>query len=152
MFGGKLLDAKQTIANAEWDKTIQEERFATVTADFIWPLFTGGKINAANKAAEVEVHIGEDNFNQVQGELMSELVSRYYGLALASQVVEVRKKMFEAMDQHYSDAQKLFNEGMIAKVETAACNRSSKRSRKRMEKSPTKCTDHTVGPISNTCI
>ncbi len=118
----QLLQGEQTIANANWDKVIQEEKFAAVTADFIWPIFTGGKIQAANKAANVEIEIGEENLNQVQGEMLVELVNRYYGLALATQAVEVRRKMYEAMDTHYSDAEKLYNEGMIAKIELLHAN------------------------------
>lgn len=113
----QLLAAEDELASADWDQTIQEDKFATVTADFVWPIYTGGKISAANKAAGVEVAIGQEQLRQIKGELLTELVTRYYGLALATQAVEVYTQMFDAMDKHYNDAQKLFDEGQIAKVE-----------------------------------
>lgn len=113
----KLTDGKQKVADAEWNKLIQEERFATVTADFIWPIYTGGKIQAANKAAAVEVQMGSEQLRQVQGELLSELVTRYYATVLAMQAQAVRQQMFQSMDKHYQNAQKMFDAGMIAKVE-----------------------------------
>ena len=105
------------LAAAEWDRTIQDKYFATASADVTWPVFTGGKIRAANKAADVEVSISQEELRKTQGEMLSELVTRYYGLVLAMQASDVMKEKFEAMQKHYSDAEKMFNEGMIAKVE-----------------------------------
>lgn len=113
----ELLEGAEKIANANWDQIIQEETFATVSADITWPLFTGGKIAGANKAAGFEVQISEEEYRKVQGELLTELVTRYYGLVLAIQASDVMKEKYDAMLKHYSDAQKMFDEGMIAKVE-----------------------------------
>lgn len=113
----QLLEAEQGIKSAEWDKMIQEKNFASVSAGFVWPIFTGGKINAANNAADVNINMSHEQLRQTQGVLLSELVTRYYGLALGVQVSELRKQMLEGMQNHYSDAQKLFDNGMIAKVE-----------------------------------
>ncbi len=114
---GQLLDAADEINAAEWDQVIQEKNFATVSANFVWPLYTGGKISAANAAAGVEMNMSQEELRQTEGELLSELVARYYGLALGVEVCKLREQMLENMDNHYSDAQKLFDNGMIAKVE-----------------------------------
>jgi len=113
----QLLEAEEEIANAEWDQVIQEKNFATVTADFMWPIFTGGKIMGTNKAAGLDVEMSQEKLRETEGALLTELVSRYYGLALAVQVADVRKQMLDAMENHYSDAQKLYENGMIANVE-----------------------------------
>lgn len=113
----KLLEGGEHIANADWVETIQDKNFATVSADFLWPVFTGGKINNATKAAKVEVRLSEEELRNTEGELLTEVVSRYYGLSLALQAEKVREQMFLAMEKHYSDAQKLFENGIIAKVE-----------------------------------
>ncbi len=113
----QLLEGGEKIANADWNQVIQEKNFASLTADFMWPLFTGGKINGANKAAGVEIEISHEKFRAIEGTLLTELVTRYYGLSLAIQILEVRQQMFNAMQLHYSDAQKLFDSGMIAKTE-----------------------------------
>ncbi len=107
----------EEIEAADWDQIIQEKTFATASADISWPVFTGGKIAAANKAAGVEVNIKQEELRKTEGELLTELVTRYYGLVLATQASDVMKEKFEAMQKHYNDANKMFEEGMIAKVE-----------------------------------
>lgn len=113
----QLLEGAQTIQDANWDQMIQEKSFANLSADFVWPIFAGSKIQGANQAADVNLGISKEEVRVTQGELLTELVTRYYGLALGVQVAEVRKQMFESMDKHYQDAQKMFDNGIIAKVE-----------------------------------
>ncbi|QGY42264.1 hypothetical protein GM418_00905 [Maribellus comscasis] len=113
----KLLEAGNEISNANWDEVIQEKNFATVSADVMWPLFTGGKIKGANDAADAELAISKEELRQTEGDLLTELATRYYGLTLGMQVLKVRQQMMDIADQHYIDAQKLFDNGMIAKVE-----------------------------------
>lgn len=113
----QLLEAGEEVAAGEWDKMIQEKNFASLTADFTWPILTGGKIKGANQVAAVNVEISQEELRETEGSLLSELVTRYYGLALGVQVAKVREQMLDAMENHYSDAEKLFDNGMIAKVE-----------------------------------
>ena len=113
----KLLEGEQEIASANWDQIIQEKNFATVSADIMWPLFTGGKIRGANEAAEVNINISREELRETEGNLLSELATRYYGLSLGTQILKVRQQMLEATNRHFSDAQKLYNNGIIAKVE-----------------------------------
>lgn len=113
----KLLAAGTEIENANWDKMIQEQNFALLSADFSWPIYTGGKIRSANKAAEIYGDISNEKLRNTEGTLLTELVTRYYGLVMAMQMVELRTEMLKNMENHYSDSQKLFENGMIARVE-----------------------------------
>ncbi len=113
----QLLEGADHIANANWDIMIQEQQFATVTADFIWPILAGGKIRGANKAAEVELAMSREGLRNQEGVLLTELVTRYYGLVLGYQIADVRRQMLNEMELHYTDAQKLYENGMIARVE-----------------------------------
>lgn len=114
---GKLLEGEAAINAAEWDKMIQEKQFATVNANVVWPLYTGGKINAANKASQINAEEAGLKEKQKQGELLSELATRYYGLVLAEQACKVRSQVADAMKKHLFDSQKLSEQGQIAKVE-----------------------------------
>jgi len=114
---GKLLEGQTAINEAEWVKTIQEKRFLAVNANLIWPLYTGGKINAAIKASEIEKKEAELNSQLKRNELLSELVVRYYGLCLAQQAVKVREQVLDAMNKHLYDSQKLLEQGQIARVQ-----------------------------------
>lgn len=112
-----LLNGEAKINAAEWDKMIQEKQFASVNANVVWPLYTGGKINAANKAAQINAEEAGLKEKQKEGELLSELATRYYGLVLAEQACKVRGQVADAMKKHLFDSQKLSEQGQIAKVE-----------------------------------
>ena len=114
---GKMLDGLTSVNNANWVQTIQEKNFGMVNAGFVFPLFTGGKINAANKAAKIKFEASEIESIQKSYELTSELVERYYGLILANQVVKVREAVKSGMQKHLDDANKLAEQGIIARVE-----------------------------------
>lgn len=113
----KLLEASQVVQNGDWDQMIQEKSFATVSAGFVWPIYAGSKIQGANEAADVNVGISKEEVRVEQGALLAELVQRYYGLELGLQVLKVREQMLKSMDNHYQDARKMFDNGIIAKVE-----------------------------------
>ena len=115
---GKMLDGLEAVNSAEWVKTIQEKQFAMLNAGFMMPIYTGGKINAANRAASIRFEAAELEHVQKSYELSCELVERYFGLMLSQQAKRVREEVKGAMEKHFSDAQKLQKQGMIAEVET----------------------------------
>lgn len=87
---GKFQEGLAEIQSAEWDRMIQKKEFGTVAATMMWPLYAGGKIHAANKAAGLELQEAEETMRQKEGELMSELVERYFGLSLADAALTFR--------------------------------------------------------------
>ncbi|MGL5318392.1 MAG: TolC family protein [Bacteroidales bacterium] len=96
---------------------IQEDNFGMVGASFKMPVFTGGKITAANKASRIKEKEAIAKGDQQKSALVSELVERYYGLALSKQVVQLRGRVVEGMKKHLSDAVALEENGMIARGE-----------------------------------
>jgi len=113
----KMLEGADAINNANWDLTIQERQFATLSAGFMWPVYTGGKINAANKAAQIRYEaVGFENL-QKSYELTNELIERYFGKVLAERAMEVREEVRSTMERHCHDAEKLQQQGQIARVE-----------------------------------
>ncbi len=113
----KMTDGLNAVKSAEWDLTIQEKQFATLSAGFMWPIFTGGKINAANRAAQIKYEAVEKENLQKSYELTNELIERYFGLVLAEQSSKVREEVRSTMEHHYQDAEKLQGQGQIANVE-----------------------------------
>jgi len=106
-----------TIQSSEWDRMIQKKQFGTVAATMLWPLYTGGKIQAANRAAHIEQQEAGEVMKQKEGELLTELVERYFGLSLARQAVLVRSDVLTGMQHHLSDAEKMQHNGLIANAE-----------------------------------
>lgn len=113
----QLLEGKEEIMNAEWDKTIQEQNFGMVSANFVMPIYAGGKIRIANQAAKIDVEEATAESRQKLGEVTMELVERYYGLLLAQKVVEVRNNVEKTMQVHMDNAEKMMNEGIISNTQ-----------------------------------
>ena len=110
-------DVATKLMGADWRYSIQDRNFAVIGAMVTVPIFMGGKINVANRVANLEVQTAIRQESQQQAELFSQLVERYFGLSLALQVEQVRKDVLEGMKVHLSDALKLEQNGIIPMVE-----------------------------------
>lgn len=97
--------------------TIQEQKFGILSAGAALPLYTGGKIRTANKAATVRVDEAKEKVTEQIASLITELTTRYYGLRLAEDVIAVRKEVLSGMDSHVKQAESLVRNGMIASAE-----------------------------------
>ncbi|MGM0566232.1 MAG: TolC family protein [Bacteroidota bacterium] len=130
----QMMEAANSIQNQDWNRTIQEKYFGSVSARLNWPIFTGGKINAANKVAEIHKQEASQKTIQKKSELTRELITRYYGLRLANEVRNIRQELLTLMESHHNNAKRLYEEGMIpesemlhAKVHHAEANRLLKK-------------------------
>lgn len=113
LLGGSL----EGLMQRNWELMLQDRSVGMVGASIKVPVYTGGKINAANRVARINWEESKEKGAQTRNELVSELVERYFGLSLANQVVEVRREVLEGMQKHLSDAVALEENGMIARVE-----------------------------------
>jgi len=113
----KLAGGAETLKASNWDQMIQKKQFAMLDVNAQWVLYAGGKIRAANKASRLQYEEEKAVGKQKSDEVFSELVQRYYGLALASNATDVRNQVLQTMEKHLSDAQKLEAEGFLAKAE-----------------------------------
>lgn len=115
--GGALQGLIAPLAAQSWDLTLQKRSFATVGTTVSLPIFTGGRINVANRAARIGVEIADSELSEVRSGLTAQLVERYFGLLLAQHAVEVRRQVVEGVKQHLADAVALERNGMIATSE-----------------------------------
>jgi outer membrane protein TolC len=113
----QLLNGYQNVMNGDWDQTIQKKQFGFIAAGLTQPIFTGGKIILANKAARVNTSEAEIQQKEKYDETYCELVERYYGMVLNNHVIDVRKQVLSTMNEHLSDAEKMEKEGVIANAE-----------------------------------
>ncbi|MEG1863784.1 MAG: TolC family protein [Alistipes sp.] len=102
---------------ADWFLKLQDQSLGTVGAEVTMPIWLGGKINAANRAAKINEQTASEQGTQTRNALISELVERYFGLSLANQVVEVRQIVVDGVRHHLNDALALEKNGMIAQSE-----------------------------------
>ena len=92
---------------ASWALPLQDRSLGFVGGDVTVPLWMGGKINAANRAARINEQTARS-----QG-----IQQRNYGLALARQVVVVRQQVVDGVRKHLEDAAALEAQGMISRSE-----------------------------------
>ncbi|HIW66512.1 MAG TPA: TolC family protein [Candidatus Alistipes intestinipullorum] len=102
---------------ADWFLKVQDRSLGFVGGEVTLPIWMGGKINAANRAAKINEKSAVEQGNQTRNALISELVERYFGLSLATQVVAVRQQVVDGMRRHLEDAVALEKNGMIAQSE-----------------------------------
>jgi outer membrane protein TolC len=96
---------------------IQKEQVGIASLDVIWPIFTGGKIMAANKAMDAKIDEAQYKIEETKSKLNTELVERYYGYRLATKAVILYQETLDVMLLHQRDAQKLEENGMISKAQ-----------------------------------
>ena len=100
-----------------FETTFQKQDFWLSSLTVTWPIYTGGKVQAANKAAALQVTDAEQARRQTAGALASDLARRYFALRLALRARDVRAQVLDGLDLHVTHAAALEREGQIARVE-----------------------------------
>ncbi len=96
---------------------VQEDQFMKGQVKVSWPVYTGGRIAAANAAAAAKTEEAAARLNHTDQQLVTELARRYFGLRLAREAADVAALKTAAMERHHRHAARLFGEGIIARVE-----------------------------------
>ena len=120
-------DARNNLANllqlpnpsilGNWQVPVGKKEMAFAGFNALWLIFTGGKINAAIKAGEIETEIAAKNITSTENHLISELTQRYFQVKLADEALAVHQQVLDGMNMHLYNATKLEKNGIIAPVE-----------------------------------
>jgi outer membrane protein TolC len=94
-----------------------KEQFGLASVNMKWPIFTGGKIRAANKLMDAKIDEATYQLDETKNKLNTELVERYYGYRLVSKAVKLKKEAYDAMLLHQTHASKMEENGMISKAQ-----------------------------------
>ncbi|MFA0414090.1 TolC family protein [Vibrio renipiscarius] len=97
--------------------TISERDVFTSSIRAIWPIFTGGRISAAQSAAEGKT---DEAISQLAMETQAryeDLSKYYFSVLLAEEVVNTRLLVENGLTKHRNNALKLEQQGQIARVE-----------------------------------
>ena len=97
--------------------TLQHRNTAFIGGDVVLPIFTGGRILTANKAAKINEKRVQEQGRGVRGRLVVEVVERYFGVELARRAVAIRKEAVGVVKQHLHDVEILAEEGMAVESE-----------------------------------
>ncbi|MGF1687200.1 TolC family protein [Photobacterium japonica] len=83
----------------------------------IWPIFTGGRINAVQDIAQGQTEEAQYQLAMKQQGTFEDLAKFYFGVALTQKVLDTRIEVEQGLKKHFHHAQQLEQQGQIAKVE-----------------------------------
>lgn len=99
------------------DYQLQKRGYFNANANLTWPVFTGGKINAANSYAQSAVDSAKAAKDSLTNQLVQNLVDSYFSVQLAKHAAALRLEVYNGLRQHYSEAVKREEAGLIPQVE-----------------------------------
>ncbi|NOH23202.1 TolC family protein [Vibrio europaeus] len=97
--------------------TITERDIFSSSIRAVWPIFTGGRINAAQSAAEGRKQQAQSELAMETQARFEDLSKYYFSVLLAQEVVETRRLVEQGLTKHRDNALKLEQQGQIARVE-----------------------------------
>ncbi|MCG9703960.1 TolC family protein [Photobacterium damselae] len=103
--------------NSAFTSTITDRNVFTSSIRAIWPIFTGGRINAAQAIAEGKTEEAKYMLAMKKQATYEDLSRFYFGVVLAEQVYKTRQEVEAGLKQHFEHAVKLQQQGQIARVE-----------------------------------
>lgn len=96
---------------------ITNQSFGRLALTALWPIYTGGRITAAQDISKAQTEIATQLFDIQRHTVFEELVKIYFGVVLSQQNLETHKQAELGFQQHLENAKKLESQGQIAKVE-----------------------------------
>lgn len=101
----------------DWQPVLQQQDFGSADLTMKWPVFTGGKLNLADKAARLKYSASQTQTESTREELLASLTEAYFRVQMASEALDLRQRVENSVKVHAQNAEKLFKNGMIPKVE-----------------------------------
>lgn len=109
-----LTQGLSPITSMDWRYTLQKRSFGVVGAILTLPIYMGGRINIANRAARIALSAASYSLDATKSMLLTELVERYYGVVVARSACAVRQDVVDAIKRHLVDAEAMEEEGIVA--------------------------------------
>lgn len=97
--------------------TLVEKDVFTSSIRAIWPIFTGGRISAAQDIAEAKSEEAKYLLEMKQQGKFEDLSKYYFGVVLSQQVLETRQEVEQGLKEHFDHAVKMQEQGQIARVQ-----------------------------------
>jgi outer membrane protein TolC len=85
--------------------------------NLLWPLYTGGKIDAAQDIYAAQVSEAKVKKEMKKDIEFLKLIKYYYGVVLSQSLLSTTMQAQKALKLHYENAKKLKQEGQIANIE-----------------------------------
>ena len=96
---------------------LQDQDVFIANLSLFYPLYAGGKIDAANDAYEAKSNEAKAKHRLNEDKKFLKLIKIYYGVIIAKEVYNTRIQAQNALLHHYENAKKLKDAGQIASIE-----------------------------------
>jgi outer membrane protein TolC len=83
-------------------------------ADLQWPLYTGGRLQALERAARIEVAASASDLDAVRSDLQHDIARAYWSLVAAAETMRVVDRSLEQVGAHLVDARNRLDAGLVA--------------------------------------
>ena len=114
---------------------LTKQNVVTSSVKMLWPLFAGGRIDAAQDIRQAQVSEAQQLLVLKQQSTFESLSQTYFGVVLAAQVVQTKQEIEEGLAHHLDHAKKLEAQGQIARVERLSAQSAYDRARIDTQKS-----------------
>ncbi|MGY3916610.1 TolC family protein [Aeromonas australiensis] len=108
---------------------LTKQNVVTSSVKMLWPLFTGGRIDAAQDIRQAQVSEAQQLLVLKQQATFESFSQTYFGVVLAAQVVQTKQEIEEGLAHHLDHAKKLEAQGQIARVERLSAQSAYDRAR-----------------------
>ncbi len=115
--------------------TISEREVKTSSLNLLWPLYTGGRISAAQDIAQASLTEAKQQRVLKLYIQFETLCKRYFGVVMVRQVLETMTEVEENLKIHLDHAKLMVDNGQIAEVEKLQAEASYDKARVDREKS-----------------
>lgn len=94
-----------------------KQDLVTSSVQAMWPLYAGGRIDAAQTIRAAQVDEARQQYALKQMAAFETLAQRYFGVQLAQQLRATRQAQQDLLSHHLTQANQLAKQGQIAEVE-----------------------------------
>jgi outer membrane protein TolC len=115
--------------NDAFTSEITNDYVVVASLNAVWPVYTGGRITAAQDIAANQLAEAGYLTRVKQQALFEALVKVYFGVVLANRILETQTKVEQGLYKHFDNSKKLQKEGQIARVERLVAEASYDKSR-----------------------
>jgi outer membrane protein len=98
---------------------------------FQWPIYTFGRTDALERAAEAEARAAGREIEVARADLRLEVTRAYWALVTANEAVAVLQESLARAETHLRDVQAMFDQGLIPPNDVSSVD--AQRSRQRMQ-------------------
>jgi outer membrane protein TolC len=115
--------------------TLSDRDITKASLNVLWPLFTGGRISAAQNIAEASLAETKQQHALKLYEQFETLCARYFAVVMVQQLLDTRTEVVESLKIHLQHAQLLVDNGQIAEVERLQAEAAYDKAQVEQEKS-----------------